>query len=220
VKDENAREIGKITSFLIDSSGLVREVLIENRNEEFVRFPVEGLKIDREEISLTTSIEKRAEVFSEKFPLTQKKRRILDRLKQNSEILPEIYEKLCSEFDKTLEEMKGEAKVLLEEAEKEVMVQEDYIKTLHLARTFLEIEHGIDNVKDDIYQVALIPILKEMKNASYRKINLLRIKDKVSSVLVGDGEVESTKDTSKEQNNSTIAPTEQKPVITVHMTQE
>ena len=190
LKDENGREIGRIVSFVIDSLGEVKEVLVEIKSEEVVKYPVERLRVDREEVFLISDIEKRAEELCGKFPILLKKREILDSLFKNKNIMPEIYENLSAGFDKSIDELRFEAKNLLSDIEQQIKFQENFIKTLHLARTFLEIEHGIGNLKDDVFRQSLLSILREIKYASYRKMNLLKIKNKVSSIALQENEEE------------------------------
>jgi len=183
VKDENNREIGRIVSFLIDSSGRAEEVLIENRFGRLTKYPVSMLKTEKDEVFLVSSVDRMVEMLSERLPTIQKKRRILDRLQENRVIPPEIYENLCKEFDKALKDMRNEARSLLEDMDKQIKAQEEKIKTLQLARAFLEIEHGIGTVEDDVYKQSIVSLLKEVKTAQQKKLSLLRTKDKLASIL-------------------------------------
>ncbi|MEM2273052.1 MAG: hypothetical protein QXX56_02410 [Candidatus Bathyarchaeia archaeon] len=182
LKDENGKEIGRIVSFIIDSSGNVREVLIESKSEMLVRYPVERLKYSQEDVFLVFDVERRVEEICEKMPVLLKKREILESLFKNKEILPEIYESLSAEIDKSINEVRAEAQNLLKEVEDEIRRQEDLIKMLHLSRTFLEMEHGVGNVRDEVFRQSLISILKELKSASYKKMNLLKIKERISGL--------------------------------------
>jgi hypothetical protein len=239
MKDENNREIGRITSFLIDPFGRVEEVLVEDRHGKLVSYEVERLKIDQDEVSLTSHVDKKMALLSERFPVMRKKRKVLDRLSDNKVIPQEIYQNLCKEFDKALKEMKSEAQNLLEDMDKQVKAQEDYIKMLQLARAFLEIEHGIGTVEDEVYQQSIMSLLKEVKNASQRKLSLLRTKDEVSSILLGEEEepeeepqAEPTAEPETErevelettpveaESASKTESTEEKPAIPVRVTQE
>ena len=195
VKDENNREIGRIVSFLIDSSGRAEEVLIENRFGRLTKYPVSMLKTEKDEVFLVSSVDRMVEMLSERLPTIQKKRRILDRLQENRVIPPEIYESLCKEFDKALKDMRNEARALLEDMDKQIKTQEEKIKTLQLARAFLEIEHGIGTVEDDVYKQSIVSLLKEVKTAQQKKLNLLRTKDKVASILQGKKEPEKKPET-------------------------
>ncbi|MBS7634970.1 CdvA-like protein [Candidatus Bathyarchaeota archaeon] len=184
LKDENGREIGKIVSFIIDSSGEVKEVLAENKNEELTKYSVERIKIDQEEVFLVSDVEKRTENLCGRFPAVYKKREILEKLFRNKEIMPEIYESLSAELDKSINEMRAEAQSLLNEVERQVQFQENIIKSLHLARTFLEMEHGIGNVRDEFFRQSLLSLLREIKYASYRKMNLLKTKERILGITL------------------------------------
>lgn len=179
LKDENGREIGRIISFIIDSSGTVREALVEGKSEALVRYPISRLKFTQEDVFLVFDIERRVEEICERMPLLFKKRDTLETLFKNKEIPPEIYEGLGAEIDKSISELEAESQNLLKEIDSEVQRQEDSIKMLYLARTFLEMEHAIGNVKDDIFRQSLISILREIKHASHRKASLLKTKEKL-----------------------------------------
>jgi len=205
LKDENGREIGRIVSFIIDSSGAIKEVLVENKGEEMIKYSIERLKVDEEEVLLVADVNKRAEKLCESLPILLRKREILESLFKNKEIMPEIYECLSAELDKSINNMRLEAQNLLSDIESQIQCQENFIKMLHLARTFLEMEHGIGNVRDDIFRQSLLSILREIKYASYRKMNLLRIKERVSNLTLQTGV------------NITAG---EKPVINVHITEQ
>jgi hypothetical protein len=204
LKDENSREIGRIVSFIIDSSGAIKEVLVENKSEEMIKYPIERLKASEEEVLLVADVNKRAEKLCEDLPILLRKREILESLFKNREIMPEIYECLSAELDKLINDMKLEAQNLLSDIESQIQCQENFIKMLHLARTFLEMEHGIGNVRDDVFRQSLLSILREIKYASYRKANLLKVKDRVSNLTLQIGV------------NVTVG---EKPVINVHVTE-
>ena len=183
VKDESGKENGKIVSFVIDSSGQAQEALVETINGQLIRYPVELLKTNKDEVSVVSEVDKKIEVLSEQMPTIRKKRKILDKLAENKVIPSGIHESLCKEFDKTLKEMKNEAQTVLENMDKQVKTQDEQLKTLQLARAFLEIEHGIGTVNDEVYQQSILSVLKEVKNAQQTKLSLFRAKDKVTDAL-------------------------------------
>ncbi len=228
MKDEEEREIGTIISFLIDSSGQIEDVLIENKQGQFVRYPVERLKTGDDGLSLLPAIDRKLEILSEKLPLTRKKRKVLDKLSEIKVIPTEIYENLCKEFDRALKEMKSEAQGLLDDVEKQTKVQDEYIKTLQLSRTYLEIEHEMGTLKEEAYQQSRISILREIKNAQQRKLGLLKAKEKVSSIVQGEEEELKEKPHAKTAAEPKTeppiearhVPSEEKQAIPVRVTQE
>jgi len=141
----------------------------------------------------------------------------LESLFRNKEIPPEIYESLSAEFDKSLSELRAEAQNLLGDIDRQIQFQEDTIRMLHLARTFLEMEHGIGNIKDEVFRQSLLSILREIKYASYRKMTLLKTKDRVMSIsLQTNGE-----SMEPEKKDLIISDyVSQKPAINVRITDE
>jgi len=222
LKDEDDRDIGRVTSFLIDSSGRIDEVLVENAHGNLDRYSVERLKVDGAAISLISHIDTRIEVIAERLPVITKKRRILDKLSENKVIPLEICENLSREFDKALKGMKKEAQSLLEDMDKKAEEQEDYIRTLQMSRTFLEIEREIGTVAGEVYQRSLMSILREIKSARQRKLTLLGIKDKISGILVGEKE-EAEEEPEAEPMPEPSVPagsSEEREAIPIRMTQD
>jgi len=195
---KNVKDTGRIVSFLIDPSGQTKEALVENGNGQLVRYPVSLLKVGRDEVSVVSDLDKKIETISEQLPTMRKKKKILDKLAESKVIPSGIHESISREFDKTLKDLKNEAQIILEDADKQVKVQDEQLKTLQLARAYLEIEHGIGTVKDEVYRISVMSILREVKNAQQTKLSLLKTKDKVAEALQEEKEDEPKKETKPE----------------------
>jgi len=233
IRDNNT-EIGKVASFLIDSSGSVQEAFVQKNNGEFARYPVEKLRIDSNGIALISDTTERLGILSERFPIMRKKRRVLDKLAENNKIPSDTYTNLSKWLDKALEGMEKETQNLINDIAKQVADQEDFIKTVQLARTFLEIEHAMGNVKNEIYHQSLMSLLKEIRNASQRKVDLQEIKGKLAGILIEEEEVlpepepeeepEAEPQTEPEAGPRLVAEpeisTNQRPPLRVRVTQE
>ncbi len=194
---KNVKDTGRIVSFLIDPSGQTKEALVENGNGQLVKYPVSLLKVGRDEVSIVSDLDKKVETISEQLPTMRKKKKILDKLAENKVIPSGIHESISKEFDRNLKAMKDEAQTVLEDMDKQVKAQDEQLKTLQLARAYLEIEHGIGTVSDEIYQLSVMSILREVKNAQQTKLSLLKTKDKVSEAL--QEEREEPKEESKKE---------------------
>jgi len=201
VKIRGEGEVGVIVSFIMDTSGQIKEVLIEGKQGILEKHPMEMLQIKGDEVFLSSSIEKKLEVLSERLPTTRKKRKVLERLSKEKIVPQAIFESLIKKFDKMLKEMKDTAKSLVEEIEEQAKVKEDQIKTFQMARAFLEIEHAIGTVDEETYKRSIVALLKGMKNAQQRRLELLRIKEKVTQILQEEPEV------SPEEKQEEEAPT-------------
>ncbi|MEM2163358.1 MAG: hypothetical protein QXR84_00550 [Candidatus Bathyarchaeia archaeon] len=189
--DESGGEMGRMISFIIDSSGNVREMLVESKGEMLIRHPVERPRCSQEDVFLIFGIEKDVEKICEKMPILLKKREILESLFKNKEILSEIYENLCVEIDKSINEIRVRAQNLLKEIDDEIRCYEDSIRMLHLSRTFLEMERGVGNIRDEVLRQSLLPILRELKSLSHKKMNLFKIRERILSLSQYDTVLES-----------------------------
>jgi len=189
VKIRGEGEVGAIVSFIMDSSGQVKDVLIEGKQGVLEKHPIEMLQIEDNEVFLASPIEKKIKVLSEKLPTTKKKRQVLEKLSKEKVVPQAIFDSIIKEFDKALKEMKAEAESLIDEIEEQTKIQEDRIKTLQMARAFLEIEHAIGTVSEEIYKRSIVALLKNMKSAQQRRLEMLRTKEKVAQILQEKHEV-------------------------------
>jgi len=167
VKIRGKGDAGVIVSFIMDPSGQVKEVLIEGTQGILEKYPMEMLQVRDDEVFLSSSIEKKLESLSEKLPTTRKKRQVLEKLSKEKVVPQAIFESLVKKFDKMLKR----------------------IKTLQMARAFLEIEHAMGTVSEEIYKRSIVALLKDMKNAQQKRLELLRTKEKVTQILQEKPEV-------------------------------
>jgi hypothetical protein len=211
VKDEYGRDLGCIRSLLADLSGQVKEVLIEDKNEQILRYPFEKFKIYEDKIVLRSDIEDEVQFLSENIPVLRKKLKILNGLSESGKVTSEIYESLNGIFCKALDEMESEAKNILSSITRQARAEEESIKKLHLARIFLEIEYGMGNLKDEVYQKSIASILKEINNASYRKVNLQKSKEIIKHLTQSEDKSESIREVEAEALKPTPKGDESKP---------
>jgi len=225
VKIRGKGDAGVIVSFIMDPSGQVKEVLIEGKQGILEKYPMEMLQVRDDEVFLSSSIEKKLESLSEKLPTTRKKRQVLEKLSKEKVVPQAIFESLVKKFDKMLKEMKDEAKSLIDEIEEQAKIEEDRIKTLQMARAFLEIEHAMGTVSEEIYKRSIVALLKDMKNAQQKRLELLRTKEKVTQILqekpeVGLEEKQEEAQTVKQRGQDKQEEKEESKAIAVRITQE
>lgn len=225
IKDELNGEVGKILSFIVDPSGQVSEVLVMNNDGEYKCHPVDRLVVDNDTVVLLSEIDKIVKTASEKIPLLWQKKKALDKLLNESKILPEIYENLHREFGEALEKLKVDARGAINELDIQISNCEEMLKTLHLGKTYLEVEHEIGQVKDEAYKESFLAILNGLKGLVEKKKNLQEKREALSNILLGDDYIvegpqlkkEAGEEAAKAQGDIAREPTESEPMITVRM---
>jgi len=233
VKMRGEGEIGVIVSFIMDPSGQVKDVLIERREGILEKHPVEVLQVEDDNVFLSSLVEKKIKILSEKLPTIKKKRQILERLSKEKVVPQTILESLVKKFDETLKKMKSEAKSLINEIENEAKIQEDQIKSLQMARAFLEIEHAMGTISEETYKHSIVALLKNMKNAQQKRLELLRTKEKIDDLLEEKPEVsleekleakpvkpQSAEEKSSEKSSEKEEEKEERKAIPVRITQD
>ena len=184
----NGGEVGRIISFIMGPSGQIEDVFIE-RGESLERHPAEMLQVRGEDVFLLSPIEKRLTALSEVLPKIRKRKEVLKVLSERKVVPLEIIESLAKRIDGRLKRLEDEARSLIEEIEKEAEMREDNIKALQMARAFLEIEHAMGTIDEGTYKQSMVSLLREMKNEQQRRLGILRIKERINTILEGETEV-------------------------------
>jgi len=189
-------EVGRIISFIMGSSGQIEDVLIE-RGGSLERHPAEMLQVRGEDVYLLSPIEKRLTALSEDLPKIKKRKEVLKDLSERNVVPSEIIESLTKRIDERLKRLEDEARNLIDEIEREAEMREDNIKSLQMARAFLEIEHAMGSIDEETYKQSIVPLLKEMKNEQQRRLEILRMKERINSIL--ESEIEAAKEEAEEE---------------------
>jgi hypothetical protein len=199
IKDEYGRIVGKVASFALTPSGKFDGVFIESNDGKFVKQSMEHLKFNGAEVTFTSTLKSQASVLCDQIPLIWRKTQALKDLAEKRKISPDLYQELRNNFDAVLAQLKKDAQVLSEEANKEIARCSEEIKTLGYAVVNLELEHEIGQVNDEAYQSAFTLLQENLKRASTEKTAIELTKSKLSNIMLGD--------TSKPEQKTTVSYT-------------
>lgn len=213
VKDEYEREIGHVVSFMVSPNGRVNGVLIKHEDGKFLCHPSRQLKVkDNNDIMLVSDIKIRANALCKEIPLIWRKDQVLSSLREDRKIPPETYDEFHHQFDDALNRLKADAKTALDELDGQVGECTKRFKTLHLTKTYLEIEHEMGGVDDDLYRTSIDALMKGLKQTITEKNDLEEMRAKLSSLLVGEApSVEPRKDEGTEERKTQEQEEQTKP---------
>jgi len=185
VRDEYGRLIGRVVSFLIGSEGEIKSVIIEH-DGTFTQYPINQIKVEDDDVIFISPLKVRAEALCNKFPLMWRRRQILDELLREGKITLETFKELQSDFDSALNQLREEAKTLLNDLDKLNAEKSEWMRTLSLAAACLQIEHEAGRIGDDTYRRAVESIGREMDRIAIEKKRIEEIKDKISNLMLGE----------------------------------
>ena len=214
-------EVGRIISFIMDPSGQIEDVIIE-KGGILERHPAEMLQVKGEDVFLLSPIEKRLASLSENLPKIKRRKEVLKDLSERNVVPSEIIENLAERIDERLKRLEDEARNLIDEIEREAEIREENIKSLQMARAFLEIEHAMGTIDEETYKQSIVPLLKEMKNEQQKRLEILRIKERINSILEGEIEapVEEEAEEEPQQVEEAGSEGEEEELIPVSATSE
>jgi hypothetical protein len=186
IKDEYGRTVGKVASFALTPSGKFDGVYIESNEGKFVKQSMEHLKFNGAEVTFTSTLKSQANVLCDQIPLIWRKNQALKDLAEKRKISPDLYQELRNNFEGVLTQLKKDAQILSDEANKEIVRCNQEIKTLGYAVVNLELEHEIGQVDDEAYKSAFAMLQENLKRANTEKSDIELTKSKLSNIMLGD----------------------------------
>jgi hypothetical protein len=186
VKDAYDRPVGRIASFMITPNGRVDEVLIEHGDGEFIRYSTDQFRVNNDGVVLQPPIKLHARALCNEIPLIWRKDQALSDLLEKKKISSEVFEGLHTSFEGALNQLRTDAKAVLDDIDEHVTERTEQIKDLHSALVNLEIEREIGRVNDESYQTAMQMIQKGLERANAEKNDLESMRSKLSNLLLGE----------------------------------
>ena len=162
----------------------------------------------------------RAKTLCQQIPLIWRKDQALNELVEKKKIPPEMFDDLHKNFEGALNQLKADARTVMDDVDKQVAKCTKQIQELHSALINLEIEREIGRTNDESYQKALGIIQWGLKGVNAEKSDLEALKSKLSNLLLGEKAVKTPeKSTKKETQEVTVpaSPTLPEPPVVVHV---
>ena len=165
----------------------------------------------------------RAKTLCQQIPLIWRKDQALNELVEKKKIPPEMFDDLHNNFEGALNQLKADAKTVMDDTNKQITKCTKQIQELHSALINLEIEREIGRIDDESYQKALGMIQWGLKGVNAEKSDLEALKSKLSNLLLGEKTVKMPETpTQKETQEATVpaspaSPTLPEPPVVVHV---
>jgi hypothetical protein len=217
IKDEYGRVVGKIASFAVTPNGKVDAAFIELADGKFLKYPLENLQFNGEEVAVASWIKSKAKVFCDQIPLIWRKDQALKDLVEKNKISLEVYEELHNSFEGALTQLKNDAQTLMEQIDREIGRCNEEVKTLNYALVNLEIEHEIGKIDDESYQRAFNIIQENLKRVNVEKGDLEATKNKLSNILLGDSLKETETKVEETKTETSSVPDLPEPPVVVYV---
>jgi len=186
IKDEYGRRIGRVASFKVTPTGRIDGVFVEHGDGEFLSYSSDQIKVDNGNLVISPTLKLKANSLCQEIPLIWRKDRALNELVAKKKIPPEMYDDLHMTFEGALNQLKENAKGLVEKIDSEVNRCNKQIHDLHSALINLEIEREIGRLNGDSYEKALAIIQWGLKGVNAEKSDLEVVKNKLSNLLIGE----------------------------------
>ena len=201
-------------------TGRVDGIFIEHGDGEFLSYPSDQFRIDNGDFVILPPIKLRAKTLCQEIPLIWRKDQALNELLEKKRVPPEMFDDLHKSFEGALNQLKAEAKTVMDDINKQTAKCTKQIQELHSALINLEIEREIGRTDDQSYQKALGIIQWGLKGVNAEKSDLEALKNKLSNMLLGEKIVKKPETpTQKETQEATApaSPTLPEPPVVVHV---
>ena len=186
IKDEYGRQIGRVASFKITPTGHIDGIYVEHGDGEFLSYSKNQIKMDNGDLVISPTLKIKANSLCQEIPLIWRKDRALNELVEKKKIPPEMYDDLHITFEGALNQLRDNAKTIMEEIDGEIDRCNKQIHSLHSALINLEIEREIGRLNGEAYQKALGMIQWGLKGVNAEKSDLDVLKSKLSNLLLGE----------------------------------
>ena len=201
-------------------TGRVDGIFIEHGDGEFLSYPSDRFRIDNGDFVILPPIKLRAKTLCQEIPLIWRKDQALNELLEKKRVPPEMFDDLHKSFEGALNQLKAEAKTVIDDINKQTAKCTKQIQELHSALINLEIEREIGRTDDQSYQKALGIIQWGLKGVNAEKSDLEALKNKLSNMLLGEKIVKAPETPTKKETQEATAPaspTLPEPPVVVHV---
>ncbi|MEM2103558.1 MAG: CdvA-like protein [Candidatus Bathyarchaeia archaeon] len=217
VRDEYGRLIGEVVSLGVKPHGEVDHIYLKRNDGRFTRHSVESIKVEGSEVIHISDIKNETLIFCNQIPLIWRKDQALKELLDKKRISPEVYEDLHSNFEGALNQLKTEAKALLEKIDKEIERCNNEIRELNYALVHLEVEHEIGEISEQSYHTAFSSIQECLKRVNLEKADLENMRSKLSNILLGETSYEAFAKETVEEPSVPPSPSLPEPPVVVYV---
>jgi hypothetical protein len=162
----------------------------------------------------------KAKTLCQQIPLIWRKDQALNELVDKKKIPPEMFDDLHKNFEGALNQLKSDARTVMDDIDNQSAKCTKQIQELHSALINLEIEREIGRIDDESYQNALGIIQWGLKGVNAEKSDLEALKSKLSNMLLGEKTVKTPETpTQNETQEATTpaSPTLPEPPVVVHV---
>jgi len=186
VKDEYGRSVGKIVCFATAPSGKFEFAFIEQSDGRFTKQPIEYFIFNAADVTYLSKIKSRAAVFFDQIPFIWRKDKALKDLVDKKKIAQVFYTELHNSFNTVLSQLRKDAQIILDEAIQGITRCEEEITTMSYSVLYLELEHEIGKISDDVYRASFAQIQENLKRTNAEKADLETVKSKLTNILLGE----------------------------------
>ena len=131
----------------------------------------------------------------------------MSELVEKKKIPPEMFDDLHNNFEGALNQLKADAKTVMDDINEQITKCTKQITELHSALINLEIEREIGRIDDESYQKALGMIQWGLKGVNAEKSDLEALKSKIFNLLLGEKTVKPPKTATQKETQEATAPT-------------
>jgi len=205
---------------MVTPNGRVDGIFIEHGDGEFLSYPSDHFKVDNEGLVILPPVKLRAKALCQEIPLIWRKNQALNDLLEKKKIPPEMFDDLHKNFEGALNQLKTDAKTVLDDMDKQVTKCTTQITELHSALINLEIEREIGRIDDQSYQKALGIVQWGLKSVNAEKSDFEALRNKLSNMLLGEKTAETPETPTQKETEKEAAPaspTLPEPPVVVHV---
>ncbi|MDQ1280890.1 MAG: hypothetical protein QG670_2153 [Thermoproteota archaeon] len=180
VSDPYGRRLGKIVGFTVDSKNDVANLAIELANGDLSCYPCTQTVYENDTIIIDYPWKVEATKLSNEYALILRKNFALDKLRNDGEIIQEVYDEMQKQNDMDVKKITERFQILLNDVKCRIESLNKQIKQIKTFIANMKIEHIIGNISDEDYRVSAYNLQTMMDQASLEKNDVEIINNKLT----------------------------------------
>lgn len=169
VSDPYGRRLGRIVGFTEDSKKTMTNLGVELSNGDLSCFPCTQASLENDTVIIDYPWRIEAAQLSNEYALILRKNSALGKLRNNGEIIQEVYDEMQKQNDTKIKEITERFQILLDDVKSRIESLNMQIKQLKTFIANMKIEHMIGNIGEEAYKVSSESLQTMMNQALLEK---------------------------------------------------
>jgi len=169
VSDSYGRKLGKVVTFVTDSTKNVASIGIELNNGDFSYYCPSQISIEGNIVIIYYPWQIESEYLHDEYASILRRNSALSKLHDTGETPQEVYEEIRKQYDSTIKNLTERCQILADDLEEKIKVLNTQIDELKTFLTNIKIEYLVQNIDEKSYNASCLTVQNTLNRALSEK---------------------------------------------------